>query len=178
MAKPVRRVVTGVDVNGRSTVIIDETSGPNAHNVVTGAGRSMTHVWRGPVGPTALDRDDDPTLTSLEVLPPRDGVTFRVIEIGPDREVDSATLLSFFTERGGAGYDHASDGPPGSHKTPTIDLLVVLEGEITLILEAREVTLRAGDCLVQRGTVHAWANRTDAPCRCAIVLVDARSGVT
>jgi quercetin dioxygenase-like cupin family protein len=64
---------------------------------------------------------------------------------------------------------------PGMHKTNTLDYAVVLSGEIYAVMDEDEVLLNAGDCLIQRGTNHAWSNRTDQPCRIAFVLVDAHS---
>jgi len=58
--------------------------------------------------------------------------------------------------------------------TNSIDYAVVLSGEIDMELDAEVVTLRAGDVLVQRGTIHNWVNRYDAPCVIAFVLIDAR----
>jgi len=60
------------------------------------------------------------------------------------------------------------------HKTDTVDYCIVLSGEIHAVLDEAEVLLRAGDCFVQRGTHHAWSNRTDKPCVIAFVLVAAR----
>ncbi len=60
------------------------------------------------------------------------------------------------------------------HKTCTVDYCIVLSGEIWAVLDEGEVLLRAGDCLVQRGTHHAWSNRTDEPCTIAFVLVAAK----
>jgi len=54
---------------------------------------------------------------------------------------------------------------PGMHKTRTVDYCIVFSGEIWAVLDEGEVLLRAGDCLVQRGTHHAWSNRTDEPAR-------------
>jgi uncharacterized cupin superfamily protein len=59
------------------------------------------------------------------------------------------------------------------HKTDTIDNCVVLSGEIWAVLDEGEVLLRAGDCLVQRGTNHAWSNRSEEPCVIAFVLIAA-----
>ena len=58
------------------------------------------------------------------------------------------------------------------HRTASIDYGIVLEGEITLVLDDAEVTLRAGDVVVQRGTDHAWANRGDVTAKVVFVLVD------
>jgi uncharacterized cupin superfamily protein len=61
-------------------------------------------------------------------------------------------------------------------RTQTIDYGIVLSGEIHLVLDDQEVHLRAGDIVVQRGTIHAWSNRSNAVCRMAFVLVDGRYG--
>jgi uncharacterized cupin superfamily protein len=62
---------------------------------------------------------------------------------------------------------------PGMHRTRTLDYAIVLSGEIYAVLDEGEVLLEAGDVLVQRGTNHAWSNRSERPCRIAFVLVDA-----
>jgi len=59
------------------------------------------------------------------------------------------------------------------HKTATVDYALVLEGEIVAVMDVGETVMRAGDALIQRGTNHSWANRSDKPCRMAFILVDA-----
>ena len=61
----------------------------------------------------------------------------------------------------------------GMHRTPTVDLICILSGEISLELDAEEIHLREGDCVVQNGTRHAWRNKGDRPCTMAVVLVGA-----
>ena len=63
---------------------------------------------------------------------------------------------------------------PGFHKTDTIDYAIVLSGEIYALMDEGEVLLKAGDVLIQRGTNHAWSNRTEQPCCIAFVLIDAK----
>ena len=60
------------------------------------------------------------------------------------------------------------------HKTETIDYGIVLEGELVLIMDVGETTVRAGDIVIQRGTNHGWANRSDKPCRIAFILIDGK----
>ena len=76
------------------------------------------------------------------------------------------------------GADHAMDPEgsrhPGMHKTATVDYAIVLSGEIYALMDEGETLLQAGDCLVQRGTNHAWGNRSDAPCLVAFILVSAK----
>jgi uncharacterized cupin superfamily protein len=63
---------------------------------------------------------------------------------------------------------------PLMHRTETVDYAVVLEGEVTLVLDDSDVTLKAGDVAIQRGRNHAWNNRSDQPCRILFVLIDGR----
>lgn len=64
------------------------------------------------------------------------------------------------------------DGRPATmHRTQTIDYGLVLEGEIWSILDDSERLLKAGDIIIQRGTDHAWENRSDKPCRMAFILL-------
>ena len=62
------------------------------------------------------------------------------------------------------------------HRTETIDYGIVLEGEITLIMDEGETVVRAGDIVIQRGTNHGWANRSDRNCRIAFILIDGQFG--
>ena len=72
-----------------------------------------------------------------------------------------------------AAFDRGSPRHPGFHKTSSVDYAIVLSGEIYALMDEGEVLLRTGDVLVQRGTNHAWSNRTDEPARLAFVLIDA-----
>jgi len=73
----------------------------------------------------------------------------------------------------GTAFDRGSPRHPGFHKTNSVDYAIVLSGEIYALMDEGEVLLKAGDVLVQRGTNHAWSNRTDAPAYLAFVLIDA-----
>ena len=63
---------------------------------------------------------------------------------------------------------------PTMHFTDSIDYLVVISGEMNMLMEDGEVLIQQGDCIVQRGTKHAWVNRGDVPCVIAAVLIDAK----
>ena len=146
MTVQVRRVVTGHDGGGRAVVKIDELS----KNVVSSRpGASACVIWTTDTSPVdnsgELDGAARKTGTTLA-----GGTVFRVVEFSP-----------------GAA--------PRVHRTDSIDYAVVLSGEIDMELErGDEVRLKAGDVLVQRGTVHCWINRGVAPCVIAFVLVDAK----
>jgi hypothetical protein len=72
-----------------------------------------------------------------------------------------------------AAFDRGSPRHPGFHKTSSVDYAIVLAGEIYALMDEGEVLLKQGDVLVQRGTNHAWSNRSDAPAYLAFVLIDA-----
>ncbi len=152
----VRRVVTGVDDQGRSTVISDGDAF---------GGDAWAEVW---VSDPALGLDAvvDPHDGPLALEPPAGGTAWRVFEVPPDavlRERLARTASSI------PGME-----PDGFHTTSTVDYVMVLEGEIALELDTGEVALRPGDCVVQRGTRHAWRNRSDRPVRMAAVMLSAK----
>jgi mannose-6-phosphate isomerase-like protein (cupin superfamily) len=141
----VRRVVTSHDSNGKAVVAIDEVS----KDVVSlRAGAVTANLWSTKGFPVdnsgAADGAKEITGTT------RDGGTvFRIIEFGPGVT-------------------------PRNHRTNSIDYALVLSGAIDMELDDQLVTLRAGDVLVQRGTIHNWVNRYKVPCVIAFVLIDAR----
>ena len=145
MALQVRRVVTGHDQNGRAIVRIDGISG----NVVsTRPGASTTVVWTTDGFPVDNSGDEDgarqPVATSES-----NGTVFRVVQFAPGVS-------------------------PRVHRTDSIDYAVVISGEIDMLLDDTEVRLKAGDVLVQRGTVHNWVNRGTEPCVIAFALIGAK----
>jgi mannose-6-phosphate isomerase-like protein (cupin superfamily) len=169
--KTVRRLVTGHLPDGRSSVLMDGAA-PNVKQ--RHAGNGSTLVWvtdETPAQPSSVDR----AAREIGVPPPRRGTIFRVAEFPPGvgGEVrDNESVLRDF----GIGADVARGHPPrhpAIHRTRTVDYVVVLEGEIDLLLDEREVRLKAGDVVVQQGPNHAWVNRGSTTCRLAMVFVDA-----
>jgi mannose-6-phosphate isomerase-like protein (cupin superfamily) len=172
MTRPVRRIVTGHRADGRSTVLIDAPA-PNVKQ--RAAGNGSTLLWVTAESPADVSRTGDRAAREIGVPPPRRGSIFRVAEFPPGvgGEVrDHETLLRDF----GIGPDvkrgHAPRHP-AIHRTRSLDYVVVLKGEITLLLDDGEVLLKAGDVVVQQGTNHAWINRGAATCRLAMVFIDA-----
>jgi mannose-6-phosphate isomerase-like protein (cupin superfamily) len=145
MAFKVRRVVTGHDENGRAIVAIDE---PAANLVSRRPGHASYVIWSNDETPADNDETHDAGLRDVADCAAK-GAIFRVIEYAPGVA-------------------------PRMHRTMTIDYAVVLSGEIVMRLDDSEVTLRAGDCLVQRGTIHDWINVTNEPCVIAFVLIAAK----
>jgi quercetin dioxygenase-like cupin family protein len=110
------------------------------------------------------------------VAPPRGGTVLRIIDFPPEPQ-DPQALERMLQATFGSMYRDAQHAPkpgehPGMHRTTTVDYALMLEGELLAIMDKGETTLRAGDVLIQRGTNHAWANRSGQPARIAFVLVD------
>ena len=170
----IRRVVTGVDDEGRSTVTVD---GPTPGHLDLGRA-TYDEMWASESLPPSLRDAADPADVDRAVLAPAPGgVKWRVVTFAPSADVQRLTDEQVAAARGrfddgGAMRDYRS----GWHATHSIDFAVVLSGEIDLHLDTGTVRLRAGDCIVQRGTLHAWSNPGTEPCAISFVLVSADAG--
>ena len=111
------------------------------------------------------------------MLPPARGTVLRVIDYPPEA-ADPAERRRQLAATFGTLYPDAEhridDKHPGMHRTETVDYAIVLDGEIVAMLDDSETVLRAGDILIQRGTNHAWANRSGKPARICFVLIDGK----
>jgi mannose-6-phosphate isomerase-like protein (cupin superfamily) len=148
-----RRVVTGHTPDGVSIVVSD---GPvPVSRDLPEDGVAFHEIWNTTGAPAPIDavEEMDPTQRELAVPPPPRGTKIRINEFAPGH-LDERGLQS------------------PVHRTASIDYGIVLEGEITLVLDDSEVTLYAGDVVVQRGTDHAWANRGTTTAKVAFILVD------
>jgi quercetin dioxygenase-like cupin family protein len=149
-----RRVVTGHDERGRSVVLTD--GAPPVQREIAEAGVSFFELWNTDAAPApVVAAEPDPTQRPIRIPPTEQGTVVRINEFRPGH-LTPAGLQS------------------PVHRTETVDYGIVLEGEIWLVLDDEEVLLRAGDVVVQRGTDHAWANRSDRVARMVFVLVDGR----
>jgi hypothetical protein len=174
MSKSVRRVVTGHDVDGRSTFIIDATT---PHVFSRTKGSAVVHeLWETGRTPADNSGSKDAIARTHRLAPPKGGSVFRVIEYPPDAErlaaIEREHALPDDSGRAAAS-DRNNPRHPGFHKTATIDYAIVLSGEIYAMMDDGEVLLMAGDTLIQRGTNHAWSNRTNETAVVAFVLIDA-----
>jgi mannose-6-phosphate isomerase-like protein (cupin superfamily) len=142
----IRRVVTGHDADGKSVVSIDDL----ARNVIsTRPGQSSTVIWSHAETPVDNEEAGDGGSRNVKDCA-GDGAIFRVVQYDPGVA-------------------------PRNHRTETIDYAAVLSGEIDMRLDdGVDVHLRAGDVLVQRGTIHDWINRGTVPCVIAFVLIAAK----
>lgn len=178
MNKPVRRVVTGHDEAGNAIVAMDGPA-PVTHAVPNRApGYLVSQIWMTDASPAPIDNGADPTRRALKIEPAEHGSVIRVIDFPPetdfiktaDAQKASASFAAFGSAKAATGK---ADSPhPFMHRTETVDYGIVLSGEIYMVLDKSEVKLGAGDIVVQRGTNHAWSNRSNANCRMAFILLD------
>jgi quercetin dioxygenase-like cupin family protein len=173
MPRPIRRVVTGHNAQGKAIFIAD---GPAPAVFDRGPGATaVTELWETGATPASNAGSADPTVGGAQRLPPpKNGSKFRVVEYPQDSQ-RVAALHGTSHDAKSEGYvrDLANKRHPGFHKTNTIDYAIVLSGEIYALMDEGEVLLKAGDVLIQRGTNHAWSKRSDAPATLAVVLIDA-----
>ena len=154
MRQSPRRVVTGHDERGKSVVMSDGP--PPQHHAMHGSsvGADFIEIWNA--------SQAVPLLTSVEASEPNErdftimpvaGHLLRILEVYPPQAGGKRTVM---------------------HRTQTLDYVVMIEGELVLLLDDSEVTLQPGDVVVQRGTDHAWENRSDKVARAAFFHIDAR----
>lgn len=148
-----RRVVTGHDEKGKSIVLSDGP--PPQHHEMKGPaiGAEFIEIWSEPnrVPQLTSEPANEPNQREFTIMPAR-GHLLRIIDVYPPKDGGKRTIM---------------------HRTRTLDYAVVIEGEIVLILEDSEVVLKKNDVVVQRGTNHAWENRSDMPARLAFFHIDA-----
>jgi hypothetical protein len=177
--KPVRRIVTIDDDNGQSVAIADGPS-PDVRTDPARPGFSSARIWVTDAAPPRIGALHDPVTGPHAIEPPRNGSVCRVVTFPPDDtfrgKVGANEVEAFFRAMGSPGASTYSPQAPHPYmqQTPTLDFCLVLEGEITLVLDTAEVHLKAGDTVIQRGTNHAWSNRSSRPCRIAFSSHDAR----
>ncbi len=175
---PFRRIVTGHNAEGHA-VIVEDRPPPRVVQVGGEAGPMFYEVWNTSEAPARIDRaSGEPHEEGVILAPPKNGTRIRVLDIPPeDERVTSLTAEQARAHFAEVGAASAASGGADSrhaymHRTETIDYGIVLEGEIVLIVDEGETTVRTGDIVVQRGTNHGWANRSDKVCRIAFVLID------
>ena len=154
MNEPARRVVTGHDQNGKSVVVSDGP--PPQHHSMQGPsiGADFIEMWNAPQAVPLLTSVEprEPNEREFTIMPAA-GHLLRILEVYPLKAGGKRTVM---------------------HRTQTLDYVVVIEGELVLLLDDSEVTLKPGDVVVQRGTDHAWENRSDQVARAAFFHLDAR----
>jgi len=154
MNKIPRRIVTGIE-NGKSTIIEDQ---PIENVVEHLPGLIISDIWNTQKMPASLDLETQIPNTGFPHTP-KNGTYFRYVSIPPDKDLGVEFKV---------GEPH-----PMMHQTQTLDYIIILSGELYLIMEEGETLLKAGDIVIQRGTNHAWSNRSDEACIQLAVLIDA-----
>jgi naringenin degradation protein FdeH len=175
----IRRVVTGHDASGKAVVISDGLT-PTLKTHPLRPGHKSTEIWRTNAMPVPIGTNEpDPTIEGPRTIHPAPrGTVIRVAEWAPEpdeiRNLSPEQAREIFRAM---GNEHASTWGRGGrhpimHRTQTVDYAVILEGELTLLLDEEDVRLKAGDVVIQRGTNHGWRNLSDKPCRILFVLLD------
>ena len=173
------RVVTGHDASGKA-IVTSNGRPPVVIELAAAPGVVFHEIWNTAGSPAPIGNHDDPTLGPLTLTPPPGGTRVRFVDFPPENAEapaqDASQIHAAFSQIGDAGASTVkSDSPhPMMHRTETVDYGVVLEGAITLVLDDSQVELAQGSVVVQRGTNHAWANRSGARCRMMFVLIDGR----
>jgi mannose-6-phosphate isomerase-like protein (cupin superfamily) len=172
-----RRVVTGHTDTGKSVFVSDDQIEPIRLSLMPGL--EFAPVW-GSDETASLPTDGTPPAAHA-FFPPERGYRFTFVTIPPEgsgdlpEDLDLEGALSEVNEKLPGMLEHNELENPGMHTTDTVDLDLVLSGEMDLELDdGAEVHLGTGDCVVQNGTRHAWRNRSSEPCTMLSILVGAR----
>lgn len=172
-----RRAVTGVGGNGQA-VITSDGQPPRTAGMTTFPGFWMSEIWAVD-GHPALPPDGDPTVTMTKFIPDAGDIRVRIWSFPPATaarlDVDPAAFDKELATLFPGFEDTVDPDNPGMHITDTIDVNIVISGELVLRLDSgEEARFGPGDSIVQLGTQHAWANEQDQPCVVATVMVGAR----
>ena len=177
-----RRIVTGHNEQGKA-VIVSESVPPNIILFAAVPGTVFYEIWNTNQSPAPLlvldDNGADPTLRPLQLHPTPQGSIIRFVDIPPDsiqNNVSAVDIAAGFAQMGAAGaLTHNNDSPHKlMHRTETIDYGILISGELWLVLDEGETKLKVGDVVIQRGTNHAWSNRTNEIARMVFILLDGK----
>lgn len=153
----IRRIVTGHDENGKA-VFLEDRNCPNRFAIGGCEHFGTVEMWRQTETPANNDGAYVDTAGGpFGINPPAEGNVFRIMQFPPDGEL-------------GMKEDGVTPEPPMMHRTASVDYAVILEGEVYAVLDGAETLMKKGDVLIQRGTIHAWSNRSDKPCVILFVL--------
>lgn len=159
----IRRVVTGVDADGRSCVVTD---GPveSRYELKARGGLGLASLFELPIPPRT--EHDGSTTADRPTLVPGPGYARVIRTFHPPEETGEARAVEVADSGDDADRQRHFDASRGAnmHATATIDVIVVMNGRIDLILETGPVPLGEGDVVVQRGTWHSWSNPYGKPC--------------
>jgi mannose-6-phosphate isomerase-like protein (cupin superfamily) len=171
--------VVVVDEGERSRVVSDGAPQQVTTDPARPGFRSAL-LWVTGHGPVRIkDVPESPPASPESLRPPAGGSLCRVVDFPPEGnlpgKVSAEQVQRYFLAAGCADAWTGQEGAPHPymHKTGSLDFCFIIEGQVTLVLDTEEVALNAGDIVVQRGTNHAWSNRSDRPCRVVFSSHDA-----
>lgn len=163
--RPIRRIVTGENADGRSCIVSD---GPTPNRFMSDYAPSYVQVpWA--TGDSAAKGDEPAPAGHVFGFHSPRGTVLRFVDFPPDDTYDLEKVKGFLDENGVRDAD--SPRHHFFHKTETLDYAICMEGEIYAMMDEGETLMRAGDVLIQRATNHSWSNRSDKPCRMCFVLL-------
>ena len=168
-----RRVITGHDNDGKSIIVLD---GPPACSIGEDVG-GLFELWNTDGNPINTKDRIDRADSEIILSPPRNGSKFRYFQINPTPEgvpmdVMQDMAAEAFKKIGASHHRVDTAKHPAMHKTDTIDYIILLKGDVTLILDQEEVDIKPHDVVVQRGTNHAWVNNGNEPALLIAILID------
>jgi Cupin domain len=173
-----RRIVTGHNEAGKA-IIASEGPPPTTMEFKAIPGTVFYEIWNTNASPAPIDNCDDPTLRPVQLHPTPNGSIIRFVDIPPDsvqENITAADIAAGFGQIGAAGAATNQNDSPHKlmHRTETIDYGILISGELWLIVDDGEAKLSPGDVVIQRGTNHAWANRSNEVARMAFILLDGK----
>ncbi|NOT63821.1 MAG: cupin domain-containing protein [Acidobacteria bacterium] len=173
-----RRIVTGHNEQGKAVIVSDA---PPAMIIDFKAipGTVFYEIWNTNESPVAINNAPDPTLRPVQLHPTPQGSIIRFVDIPPDsvqENISGADIAAGFAHIGAASAATHNDDSPHKlmHRTETIDYGILISGELWLIVDEGETKLTVGDVVIQRGTNHAWANRSNEVARMVFILLDGK----
>ena len=168
-----RRVVTKLDESGKAVGMLDsrlQLTAPRPPNYAA-------NLWVTDKSLPDFSWTDDRGKTKVGLVPPKSGTVFRVVDFAPESAPGHPSDMNYMMRI--VGDEAPAKGRPPSHpmmhRTRSLDYAIIMSGEIDMELDDTVVHLKAGDVMVQRGTIHNWINRGTQPCLLAVILIAAKS---
>jgi hypothetical protein len=177
--KELRRIVVKDEEGGNKSRALCDGPSPDVHTDPARPGYAATRMWVTDTTPAPITSVTETLNMPHTIEPPKSGSLCRYLQIPPDAawkgKVGSKEVQAYFAAMGSPDASTYSGSAPHPYmqKTRTLDFALIIEGEVTLVLDLEEVNLCTGDTVVLRGANHAWSNRTDKPCIIAMSMHDA-----
>lgn len=175
--RSVRRLVTGINEQGKSYLVGDSASEHVQVILPQVPDFTLINLWSTDTTPVSTSSKQDAAAKITGLTPSKNGSIFRMVDFPPEStyltNISNSLRQQAFANMQAAECADTQNAHPFMHCTETLDYAIVVEGEIYLILDESEHFMRAGDVAIQCATNHAWSNRSDKMCRIAFILLDA-----